>query len=686
MATPQKQRTRLATACDHCRNHKVRCDTSPGSCRPCRKKGYQCITTDCKTGYIISRKGSRRAERRVDDGLGTTTPATPSSADMGTFDIPTDSPDTETTGHVSSLITGRKMQPTTGGWAAREGSFQEESLVYNADCNGRVAVLGGSNMQILVANWIDKYFERHRLEYRLADSFKHGLRHAVEGPSLVTAGGAAAPLLALSEDVRRAYVDAYFTRIHPIFPVLEELTFRESLIHIDLDCGSNVTTDETLPAVAIALSVFGLGCDCLGKRITSDGTLFLQQAYSLLPNIMGFPFIRSVQALIVLTISLRSRGRDGQSSLTIALAIRMAQSLGLQYPSRLAKTPLDAVIWNALLCLDTISSMESGKARVIRDGEFDQQPNTAPSRSPNTPGWEQYSPYFTSLTSLCGITSRLRVTGRLSMVGNVHENRERTLDRCIKLNETLRAWYSGLSADIDTSQQKSATRYFSCYIMSLYHQTVIWTNWVSLVTHPEAYESEIARHHSLDSPNYRQLLSGESQCLSSATEIVKIVTELAENEQPIGLIPVSRLSFAAVVLTVLLLKNPSNALSSVYLMYLHLACNIAADLYDRIGQDKTFANSWRIWFSFIDKHIRARLSVSEDSLEWATFLGLQKRVTHEETSTAATPRVCATPTLSHNELLGAGGLGLLEHITAFPEGSCNFGSEWDDAFWLNFTT
>ncbi|KAL2801749.1 hypothetical protein BJX63DRAFT_438528 [Aspergillus granulosus] len=344
MTTPKKQRTRLATACDHCRNHKVRCDTSPESCRPCRKKGYQCITTDVNTGYIISRKGSRRAGRRVDDGLRTTTPATPSSADMGTLNIPFGSHDTETTGHIPSLITGQQMQQASGGWVAQEGFLQEESLVYNADCNGRVAVLGASNMQILVANWIDKYLERHHLEYRLADSFKHSLRHAVEGPPLVTPGGAAAPLLALSEDVRRAYVDAYFTRIHPLFPVLEKPAFRESLIHMNLDCGSNVTTSETLPAVAVALAVFSLGCDCLGKTITSEGTFFLQQAYSLLPNIMGFPFVRPVQALIVLTVSLRSRGRDGQSSLTIALAIRMAQSLGLQYASRLSKTPLDAVV------------------------------------------------------------------------------------------------------------------------------------------------------------------------------------------------------------------------------------------------------------------------------------------------------------------------------------------------------
>ncbi|KAL2801639.1 hypothetical protein BJX63DRAFT_438622 [Aspergillus granulosus] len=330
--------------------------------------------------------------------------------------------------------------------------------------------------------------------------------------------------------------------------------------------------------------------------------------------------------------------------------------------------------------------MESCRVRVISDAEFDQQPDTAPSGSRNTPGWKQYSPYFTSLASLCGITSRLRVTGHLSMVGDVHENRERTLDRCIKLNKTLRAWYSGLPAEIDTSQRNSANRYFSCYIMSLYHQTVIWANWVSFVTHPEAYESEIARHYPSGSANYRRLLSGESQCLSSATEIVKVVTELAENEQPIGLLPVSRLSFAAVVLTVLLLKSPSTGLSSVYLMYLRLACNIAADLYDRIGQDETFAKSWRIWYLLIEKHIPARLSGLEDRFDWETFSAVQRRLIHEETQTAPTPPISATPTLSHNKLLGAGGLGLLEHIITFPEGSWNFGTEWDDAFWLNFAT
>ncbi|KAL4880378.1 hypothetical protein BJY04DRAFT_80634 [Aspergillus karnatakaensis] len=234
---------------------------------------------------------------------------------------------------------------------------------------------------------------------------------------------------------------------------------------------------------------------------------------------MGFPFIHSVQALILLTISLRSRGRDGQSSLTIALAIRIAQSLGLQYASSLSGSPLGAVIWNALLSLDTMSSMESGKVRVIRESDIDQKPSSAP----HNPEWEQYSPYFTSLTSLCGITGQLRVTGRLSMMGTVHENRERALAQCVKLNETLRAWHNGLPADIEytlqplmdlyylevranernnrnsTCHQRPAKQYFSCYIMSLYHQTVIWVNWVSLVTHPEAYKREIALHHPPDS-------------------------------------------------------------------------------------------------------------------------------------------------------------------------------------------
>ncbi|KAL3440777.1 hypothetical protein BJX65DRAFT_314430 [Aspergillus insuetus] len=655
MTTPQKQRTRLATACDNCRNHKVRCDTLPGSCRPCRKKGLQCITTDTKSGSIVSRRGSRRAERRVEASLGTTTPATLSSADTGIFHTSADT-DAVATDNIPLLD---QTQQVTEDWVAQEGSLQGQSLVYNTDGNSRLAVLGASNMQILVADWIDKYFERHRLEYRLADSFKHGLRHAVEGPPLVAACGAATPILALSEDVRQTYTDAYFEGIHPLFPVLEVNAFRKSLIHMVIDYGSKDISSETVPTVAVALTVFSLGCDYLGKGITSDGTLFLQKAYSLLPNIMGFPFIHSVQALILLTISLRSRGRDGQSSLTIALAIRIAQSLGLQYASSLSVSPLGAVIWNALLSLDTMSSMESGKVRVIRDGDFDQKPSSAP----HNPEWEQYSPYFTSLTSLCGITGQLRVIGRLSMMGTVHENRERALAQCVKLNETLRAWHNGLPADIEYTLQHLI------YIIS----RVIWVNWVSLVTHPEAYKSEIALHHPPDSENYRHLLSSEPQCLSSATEIVKIVTQLVESDQPIGLIPVSRISFAAVVLTVLILKSPGTVLSSVYLMYLRLACNIAADLYNKIGQDEVFANSWRNWYSIIEKHIRGRQYVPEDSPDWGTFSGLQRRTIQDETIIEGNPLAGATPPLSHNQLLGGDGLGLLKHITTFPDGNWNLG-------------
>jgi len=55
MPTPGKV-LRLATACNLCRSHKIKCDTEQPSCSNCRRRGVECVTTDLRKGGGIGKR------------------------------------------------------------------------------------------------------------------------------------------------------------------------------------------------------------------------------------------------------------------------------------------------------------------------------------------------------------------------------------------------------------------------------------------------------------------------------------------------------------------------------------------------------------------------------------------------------------------------------------------------------
>ncbi|KAF3012257.1 hypothetical protein E8E14_011434 [Neopestalotiopsis sp. 37M] len=246
----------------------------------------------------------------------------------------------------------------------------ETSTIHNVDNETRFVALGFTNMQVLAASWIDRYFTYAGQPFRISSCFKYGMRYAVEGGK---DDKHQAPQRQ-DPETSSSYAQAIYKHIYPIFPVIDQ-----NWIALP-----EVPSTEDLHVVR--LCIYSLGADTVANGITTIGTSFLYEAYAAVTDLLNSPYLSSVQVLFLMSLAFRSRAKDGQASLTLALAIKMAQALGLHRnkppspsegkttstESSNAQSILHSRIWWFLYCLDIICAMESGIPRLINDADCNQ--------------------------------------------------------------------------------------------------------------------------------------------------------------------------------------------------------------------------------------------------------------------------------------------------------------------------
>ena len=115
--------------------------------------------------------------------------------------------------------------------------------------------------------------------------------------------------------------------------------------------------------------------------------------------------------------------------------------------------------------------------------------------------------------------------------------------------------------------------YYQWYV--LHHECIIsrliLTLWDSLIlvhrtaltTREESYRAEVAQRYQIGSRQYKQLLSSQSCCYNSALEMIKIFHAHEEYGISHRLIPISQISYAAVVLSVWILRHPFSSFHAV---------------------------------------------------------------------------------------------------------------------------
>jgi Fungal specific transcription factor domain/Fungal Zn(2)-Cys(6) binuclear cluster domain len=373
------KRKRLSHACNLCRSRKVRCDEQMPNCGNCQKAGAICITINPRKPAqpIISRRKSLTLEAAAveadDDAVAhqllsmersqnsmAAPSLSPLSATRSSVHIV--SPHSQILGIISDAD-----QPA-------DDEANDGDVAYNVnagdDSTSKRKFLGASNLQVLI-QWLDFSFSVFGVERNLSSFFQFGMSDSEEiAHPLVLSLPPLPPEIEYGK-----YVDTFFSRIHPLFPLLDERKFRQSIrrfIHADLN---NLPSSE-LAMLSCIYSAIALGADELAGRTTEIGSRFVAAAFHLYPHLIGYPYRTSVQATLLLVLAFRGLNKDGSSCNINGQAVRLAMSIGLHRKSSSKNASddpeLDARVWWVTYCLEKILGFESGRPSAIEDSECDQ--------------------------------------------------------------------------------------------------------------------------------------------------------------------------------------------------------------------------------------------------------------------------------------------------------------------------
>jgi hypothetical protein len=350
--TISTKRPRQSTACNWCRSHKLRCDAEQPSCRNCQRRGVECVTTNLRRpglgDYRLEPVGRHKRRKRSYGPHPTAVsrasedPSTPSI-----FAVPFDPfyQREEDLAGVSDMI-----------------------LVTDKSRSLRQVVGSGSSLYTL-AQWLDLFFTKQASWEPIFPYFQQGLGCSME----VTLSPGVSVLELPSVSQVQEYSAIFFSRIYPIFPIIIESDFVESIEHLRATSTSTLQSKD-YPALALAYAVFSASADEAEGQITTIGTQYLESAYLLFAHIIAIPYLTSVQALLMLTIILRNRNKDGASWGLLGQTIRIAQSIGLhRHVSTSSETAdLHARLWWTAYILERVMQLEMGRPSAIRDDECNQ--------------------------------------------------------------------------------------------------------------------------------------------------------------------------------------------------------------------------------------------------------------------------------------------------------------------------
>lgn len=246
----------------------------------------------------------------------------------------------------------------------------------------------------------------------VSPQFRHGMRHYEEFP--VPLGRELPPLP--SRQILLSYVDTFVTNIWPLFPAFDRADV-EADIHRLLEIQEAAPsgfkekiTAKDLPSLAMIYVIACIGIDEKASRVSDESTQYLQACYSLSAHITGMPYLKSVQALLLMALALHGQARDGQAWYVVGQAIRLAQSLGLhkRLPASTkggyrANHDLHRRLWWSCFSLEKLLQLECGRPSSTYRGDFDRTLPAVPSVSSadNPPD------YFMAWVSLAGILGRI---------------------------------------------------------------------------------------------------------------------------------------------------------------------------------------------------------------------------------------------------------------------------------------
>ncbi|KAI1866764.1 hypothetical protein JX265_001137 [Neoarthrinium moseri] len=626
---PHRKRIRLSLACNQCRKRKVRCDTTLPKCRNCILRNEDCQTTDPRNptkGLSVrtwatkdgSGPGDWDRDRRMSHfGAGSQTSGTGPGA--GT---PPESSlsDLSPRPHRRASIAGggekgtswqeRAYRENTMGNGANPLPASTPDLVVNTDDTAyRVKFLGGSSIQCL-CRFVDLHLAHRGLE-PASGRFKHGMRQSEEMSLPLTLS---LPELPAVEELK-VYVDAFFDRVWPLFPVVDCDAVQaeiDNILDIQIKHPGSLASrlaPTSIPMLAIVYAIVCIGADETSRQLSDLSTRFLTGAYSLIAHLIAIPYLTSVQALFLISLALRGQVKDGQAWHVLGQAIRTAHSIGLHKQvmrrgegageaSQGYRTDaqLHQRIWWSLYALEKLTQLECGRPSTICDHDEDQVPMVPTVFAPNA-----RVDIFTAWVSLACIM------GQIS--DHIYSRKpESSLDlfsKTASLDKALVEWERSLPDHLKQGQSaggnigerpgdgvQTQSLHLSSFLALQFHFAHITLLRVAIIFPHNSYVNEVSRHAALlnstsasggpSSSSYTRLQNGAMICASAARATITQTLHLADQgvRSP-AILGATPPFLAANILALTILRQPARRLARADLELLNLATEHVEDHFSR---------------------------------------------------------------------------------------------------------
>uniref|UniRef100_A0A4E9D7G8 Zn(2)-C6 fungal-type domain-containing protein n=1 Tax=Gibberella zeae TaxID=5518 RepID=A0A4E9D7G8_GIBZA len=593
---PRSKRGRLSLACTQCRKRKVRCDATTPKCRNCVLRGDECTTFDPRRPNAVA---VRKWPHKSSQSTSTLSPVERRASIVSQHSSPASLMGSQHTATTPLSASGNKERvPSWIERAYQESQTSPESetdgqtndspdVVMNTDeSSHRIKYMGSSSLQCLT-RFIDLFLQRRGLD-PIGRHFRWGMCFTEEFSLPLVPSLPDLPSMSVMEPC----IKKYFSRTHPLIPVLDHTEFISDVLRFsDLQqtCPNGLQgaiTSVDAPAVAAIYAVLSIGMDDHEGTISPTATGYLTGAYSLVSHLLSFPYMSSVQALVLLAVAMRARGKDGQCWHLLGQAIRIGYSLGfhrkivISNPNEDSGHQVDrqlhSRVWWSCYALEKSMQLETGRPSAIEITDCDQP---LPDKSS---GLNQCFIRWVSLSQLVGKISEHIFQKRA-------ESALEFLSGIAQLDQALIDWLDEGTEDAKTNQnaKTSEEKSFAVFLSLQFHQAQITLLRASLIFPETSFQNQVQRHES-KIQSISRLLQSQVTCVEAARTIITQVAEFADSQPDFLLLTPTPTFLAAVTLALQTFKKPHKRMGRSDGELVRIGSDYVAECYRRVGQHSEF--------------------------------------------------------------------------------------------------
>ncbi|OCT49176.1 C6 transcription factor [Cladophialophora carrionii] len=348
------KRQKVAAACDQCREKKIKCDGLKPRCSPCQRRAG--ANAHCEWGVRKKRSTGAskleivRLQSRIDEleRVHRRKSPPPESTDQTSPSTPRSASDANHHPSANAIL-----------GLIEEGGHGEESVVGDSSA----ASFMNRIKAVLDQQLSPSSAQQPRSTSSSAVPTGLHRQRRFRNPDYVLPSRQQADKL----------LEVYWRLVDPLYPFIDKDDFMGK--YQSLWAGTP-TMDDEVCFICLLNATFAVAC-ILDSSIrpqdrVSSGEVYFKRAQGYVDlEFLQFQSVHTVQCLLLLAQYLQSTREPQQCWLFVGLAIRIAQSLGLDLPSTSARAhngrPDDFLrkVWHGCVLMDRILSMTFGRPTII---------------------------------------------------------------------------------------------------------------------------------------------------------------------------------------------------------------------------------------------------------------------------------------------------------------------------------